>query len=168
MRSIRRSGRKLSLLVVILTMLAGSASALAKAPQGQFTATQLYPSSQYSTTIAKDVGSRAQAAAQSSAKLVSVIVKLQTAPLATYAGGIPGLAATSPQVTGAEKVDPQSPASKQYLEYVDAQQAAFASTAQAALPSATITHKFNIVLGGVSMLVPEDQVAALGSLPGVQ
>ena len=170
MRSIRRSGRLITLFMVILTVLAGSASALAKAPQPQFTATPLIAASQYSATVTKDVGSRPQAAIQAigaSTKLVSVIVKLQAEPLATYAGEIPGLAATSPQVTGAEKVDPQSPASKQYLAYVDAQQDAFASTAQAAIPSAKITHRFNIVLGGVSMLVPEDQVAALSNLPGV-
>ncbi len=79
MRSIRRSGRLITLFMVILTVLAGSASALAKAPQRQFTATQLYPSSQYSVSVAKDTGSRPQAAiqaARSSAKLVSVIVKL--------------------------------------------------------------------------------------------
>src|SRR6476620_9403720 len=105
MRSIRRSGRLLTLLMVILTLLAGSASALAKAPQQpHFTATPLTPSSQYSATIATDIGNRPQAAARSNAKLVSVIVKLQAAPLATYAGGVPGLAPTSPQITGAEKV----------------------------------------------------------------
>src|SRR6476620_11565918 len=120
MRSIRRSGRLLTLLMVVLTLLAGSASALAKAPQQrQFTATALTPSSQYSATIAKDIGSRPQAAARSSAKLVSVIVKLQAAPLVSYAGGVPGLAATSPRVTGADKVNTQSPESKQYLAYVD-------------------------------------------------
>jgi subtilisin family serine protease len=153
--------------MVILTLGAGSASALAQGQQRQFTATPLYPSSQYSSTITKDMGSRPRALARSNAKLVSVIVKLKDAPLATYTGGVPGLAPTSPQVTGAEKVDVQSPASKQYLAYVDAQQAAFANTALATVPSAKITHKFNIVLGGISMLVPEDQVAALNSLPGV-
>lgn len=53
------------------------------------------------------------------------------------------------------------------MAYVDAQQATFAGAAKAAIPSAKIIHKFNIVIGGVSMLVPEDQVAALSSLPGV-
>ncbi|MEO7911024.1 MAG: S8 family serine peptidase [Roseiflexaceae bacterium] len=171
MRSIRRSGRLITLFLVILTVLAGSASALAKAPQQQqFTATALTPESQYSAAITKDIGHRPQAAARavgSNTKLVSVIVKLQAASLANYAGDVPGLAATSPQATGAAKVDPQSPQSKQYLAYVDAQQNAFASAAQAAIPSAKITHKLNIIVGGVSMLVPEDQVAALSSLPGV-
>src|SRR5829696_5093764 len=47
MRSIRRSGRKLSLLVVILTLLVGSASAFAQtSPNPNFTATPLSPSDQ--------------------------------------------------------------------------------------------------------------------------
>src|SRR6476659_8075487 len=156
MRSIRNRGRLLTLLMIILTLLAGSASALAKAPeQPHFTATPLTPSSQYSATIAKDIGNRPQALARSNAKLVSVIVKLQNAPLATYTGGVPGLAATSPRVTGADKVNTESPESKQYLAYVDAQQAAFAISARKAIPSARVTHKLDIVVGGVSMLVPE-------------
>src|SRR3954453_22449479 len=53
MQSIRRSGQLVTLFMVILTVLAGSASALAKAPR-QFTATPLTPVSQYSATITKD------------------------------------------------------------------------------------------------------------------
>jgi hypothetical protein len=48
----------------------------------------------------------------------------------TYTGNIPGLAATSPVVTGAETIDTQSANSKQYLGYLDAQQDAFVASAQ--------------------------------------
>ena len=59
MRSSRRNHRLLGLLLVILTALAGSASALAQvAPASRFTATPLSPSSQYSATFAKDMRSR--------------------------------------------------------------------------------------------------------------
>jgi subtilisin family serine protease len=100
-------------------------------------------------------------------RLTSVIVKLTAAPLATYEGGVPGLAATSPRVTGADKVDLQSPASKQYLSYVDAQQDTFVANAKQAIPGARVTQKLDIVVGGVAMVVPEDQLVTLAKLPGV-
>jgi hypothetical protein len=172
MRSIRRSGRLLTLLMVVLTLLAGSTAALAKAPQQpHFTATPLAPSDQYSITSAKDGVSQPQSSARLAganiSKLVSVIVKLNSASLASYKGDVPGLAATSPQVTGAEKIDLQSPASKQYLAYVDAQQDTFVANAKQTIPTATVTQRLDIVVGGVAMVVPEDQLAALAKLPGV-
>ena len=142
MRSFRKSGRKLSLLVVILTMLAGSASAFAQtSPNPNFTATPLSPSDQSSLSVVKDnpaaqpqlQGARSAAPAP---KRVGVIVKLKDAPLATYKGEVPGLAATSPVATGAEKIDTQSATSKQYLGYLSAQQDAFVASAQQAIPSA--------------------------------
>ena len=55
MRSFRRSGRKLSLLVVILTMLAGSASAFGQTSQPtNFTAAPLSPSDQATLAVVKN------------------------------------------------------------------------------------------------------------------
>ena len=154
--------------MVILTLLAGSASAFAQtAPATQF---YRYAAFAFGLNIAAVVknnrGARPQPqAARMTAgpvKRIGVIVKLKDAPLATYKGDVPGLAATSPVVTGADKVDPQSPASKQYLSYLDAKQDAFV-----ALPS-RLSHRRGhptARCGGqaVAMQVPADQIDTLKS-----
>jgi uncharacterized repeat protein (TIGR01451 family) len=173
MRSIRRSGRKLSLLTVILTMLVGSASAFAQvAPAPGLTATPLSPSDQASLSVIKDnaVAQPQLQSAQRAApapKRVGVIVKLKDASLAAYRGDLPGMAATSPVVTGADKVDTQSANSKQYLGYLDAQQNAFIASAQKAIPSASATQRLDVIVNAVAMQVPSDQVDTLKALPGV-
>ncbi len=50
------------------------------------------------------------------------IVQLKDPSVSMYMGGVSGLAATSPQATGARRLDPTSPASQAYLDYVNAQQ----------------------------------------------
>ena len=61
--------------------------------------------------------------------LVSVIVKLDAEPLATYRGGVPGLAPTSPEVTGAPKLDLKSPSSLAYLGHLAQVESTFEATA---------------------------------------
>jgi hypothetical protein len=53
------------------------------------------------------------------------IVQLEGAPLASYRGGVRGLQATSPAVTGESKLDVQSAASQAYLNYLAEQQDQF-------------------------------------------
>jgi len=54
-----------------------------------------------------------------------------------------------------------------YRAHVAGKQAAFEAAARAALPQARVLHRYQMVLGGIAMLVPENQVRALSSLPGV-
>jgi subtilisin family serine protease len=100
-------------------------------------------------------------------RLVSVIVKFDAQPLATYAGGVAGLAPTSPAVTGAARLDVNEPRSRDYLQYLAGVRRRFESAVAAAAPRARIVHDLPIVVGGVSMQVPESEVAALSSVPGV-
>jgi hypothetical protein len=53
------------------------------------------------------------------------LIRLSDAPLTSYQGGIAGLGATSPSVTGARKLDANNPASLAYRDYLAAQQAQF-------------------------------------------
>lgn len=46
------------------------------------------------------------------------IIQLDDASLATYQGSIPGLKATSPEATGARRLDTRSPESQNYLKYL--------------------------------------------------
>jgi hypothetical protein len=101
-------------------------------------------------------------------KLVSVVVKLDVASLASYGGGVPGLNPTSPHVTGAEALDVTALDSRRYLDYVGAQLDSFSNNASKTLTQATITRRFETVIGGVAMLVPADEVGLLTQLPGVQ
>jgi subtilisin family serine protease len=98
--------------------------------------------------------------------LVSVIVKLRVAPLASYRGGVRGFAATSPRVTG-QKLKLRSQASRRYLRYVHTRMRAFERAARRMAPRARVTHTYDLVYGGVSMLVPASKIKQLAHIKGV-
>ena len=110
----------------------------------------------------------AESAAAAAQGLVSVIVKLDVEPLATYRGGVPGLAATRAATVGTPRLDTRSARSALYLSHLGSRIEAFATTARRAIPGARIIHRYQVVVGGVSMLVPEDALDALAALPGVR
>jgi uncharacterized repeat protein (TIGR01451 family) len=156
MRPVRRSRRLLCALMVALTILATSAAALAQGSDpGHFTVRALTPSRVVEQQFAK------------TSKLVGVIIKLDVAPLATYTGSIPGLAATNPQATGAARLDSRSAASQRYLAYVDQRLRDFERVALARIPLAHVTAHYRYVFGGVAMVLPADQLDAATKLPGV-
>ncbi|HWQ14807.1 MAG TPA: S8 family serine peptidase, partial [Roseiflexaceae bacterium] len=169
--------RLASLLLVGLVALGGAASAVAQQGGSGFSATPLDPAGQEHTAAIKGatlpmapaaVAEQAAAIGSGADKRVSVIVKLDVDSLAAYEGGLPGLPATSPRVTGAPALDATAPASRLYLDYVAQEIDTFASTAKASLSSAVITHRYDVVVGGVTMIVRADEVEALAALPGVQ
>jgi subtilisin family serine protease len=98
---------------------------------------------------------------------VNVIVRLEDSPLVSYAGTVPGLPATSPKITGQEKLDPNSPNSTSYRAYLKGKQDDFAAKVSGSIPGASITHRFDVILGGVALTLPSDQLTALSALPGV-
>jgi uncharacterized repeat protein (TIGR01451 family) len=158
--------RKLPLTLALTLAVGMPASAQDK---GRITgATPLQPGTTYGVGKTGPAGAaRAQAQAVTlDEKRVSIIVKLADEPLAAYKGGVGSLAPTSPAVTGARALDASSTASRQYLNYLSQRQAAFAAAAQA-ISGAEVRQRFDIVLGGVSMLVPETRLDAVRALPGV-
>jgi uncharacterized repeat protein (TIGR01451 family) len=132
-------------------------------------ATPLQPTTTHKlgTTGGAAAGARAQAPSRAD-KRISIIVKLRDDSLAAYKGGVTGLAATSPAVTGARALDLGSTASRQYLSYLRQRQNAFSQAASGAVAGAEVRQRFDIVFGGVSMLVPAAQVDAIRALPGVE
>jgi hypothetical protein len=100
--------------------------------------------------------------------LVSVIVKLDFEPLATYRGGVNGYEATNPEIAGTTRLDVDSSASQAYLAYVDSQINAFQSSLAQAIPAAKITNRYRSVIGGVSVILPASELGALSSLSGVK
>ena len=99
--------------------------------------------------------------------MVPVIVKLEDESLASYRGGVAGLEPTSPAVTGEKRLDTRSLRSQAYLKYLSQKQNDFAAAAAAAIPGATVTYKFDVVLNAVAMTVPASKVDELAALPGV-
>lgn len=100
-------------------------------------------------------------------RLVSVVVKLEDDSLATYEGGLPGLAATSPKITGARRLNTRSTAARAYLRHLRDRQDAFV-TATASVRRARVVHRFSHVFGGVSMTLPESEIPRVVQLPGVK
>ena len=96
------------------------------------------------------------------------IVKLTDASLATYKGGISGLAATSPEVTGARKLDAKSPASVAYLDYLAGKQADFIKSMQTALGrTVEVSFQYLNVFNGLAVYASQEEAGLLAKLPGV-
>ncbi len=96
---------------------------------------------------------------------VSVLVKLDYDSIATYAGGVGDLAATSPSVTG-QPLD-GSPDEQRYAEFAAAKEAAFAGELAQVVPGAPIERTLRTVYGGVELTVPADRAEEIAALPGV-
>lgn len=103
------------------------------------------------------------------ASLSGYIVQLSDPPLASYRGGVPGLAATNPATIGATKLDPSSPASKAYLSYLSQQQQAFLTTLAATIgraPVATISYTY--AFNGLFIPLSDDEAGVVAKLAGVK
>jgi len=160
----RRLGRIVfNVLVVLTTTLLISTQDLPKAPLG-------LDGHSSDTRFGHHIR-RAKACAcraRKGSRTVSVVVKLKGESLATYSGGVPGFAPTSPRATGAPQLDPRSRDGQAYLQHLAQLQSAFESRARAAIPQAKSTHHFDILLNAVAMVVPREQVKTLASLPDVE
>jgi uncharacterized repeat protein (TIGR01451 family) len=96
------------------------------------------------------------------------IVLLEDAPLATYAGGVSGLTATSPTTTSANKLDASSPTSVAYLSYLAAKQAEFIANAEKMLDrSVDVVYQYAAALNGMAARVSAAEAKKLATLPGV-
>lgn len=100
--------------------------------------------------------------------LVTVIAKLAVDPVVTYGGGVAGLAATSRAATGAARFDRRSPAVAKYRAHVARVQDDFEGAVRLAIPAARVLYRYDMVLGGVALQVPEGALDALAAIPGVQ
>ena len=89
------------------------------------------------------------------------IVQLADAPLASYAGTIPGLAATRPD-RGA-KLDPETPRAKAYMRHLDTQRGKMLGK----MRNVKMLYKYNMVFNGFSAQLTEDEVRDLKKTQGV-
>lgn len=98
--------------------------------------------------------------------VVAVIVRYDSPPLASYEGGIPGLAATSPAVTG-ERLDLRASRSQAYLRHLAGERDRVIQTVRNMAPNATISHNLAIVVGGLAVQAPRSEIDRLREVPGV-
>ena len=94
---------------------------------------------------------------------------LTDAPVSSYRGGIPGLEATSPAVTGVRKLDPNSLASRAYYDYLVQQQEHFRQLLSERLGwNVEYFHTYRWVLNGVVVQLTPQEAEMARSLPGVR
>ena len=106
------------------------------------------------------VPSTAIAAPRQAPTVDYAIVRLSDAPLASYEGGIPGLARTKP-ATG--RLDPSSPAYRAYEQFLANERANYRAFLAQRLPGVEVVAEYDTVLNGVAVKLngaPIQQLAA--------
>jgi hypothetical protein len=97
---------------------------------------------------------------------VAVMIKLDQDSLSAYRGGVDGLQATSPSVTG-HQIQPGSAAVRAYQAYLDQNERAFTHDLAQRVPAAHVTGSYRTVYGGVSATVPANSVRTILGIDGV-
>lgn len=167
-----RGAKAVAALVLPAALLTATSTGTSNADEAgpdSLTATQLAP-----TDRIAGHKSASSAAAESSpsllnrtdSTLVPVMIKLDHDALASYAGGVAGLAATSPSATH-RKLDLGRSAEKKYAAYLAKNEKAFSAGLGQVAPAASVKQSYRVVYGGVSALVPANKVRAILALPGV-
>ena len=95
---------------------------------------------------------------------IPVMVRFDVDPIASYAGGIEGIPATSPSVTG---VDLASNGEYSYQRYLASRMDSIADTIRRSIQGARVLRTYAVVYGGASMLVPAGHIRDLLWVPGV-
>ena len=148
--------------------LVATASAGSAKPAPSFTATALSPAG-----VVRGAKAPSSSLAQTDPALlgrkdatpIPVLVKLDYDPVASYAGGVSGYAPTSPRKTGRKLSG--SPAEKRYTEYLASRENAFLKDLSKRVPTARVGQRLRTVYGGVSAILPANQVAELLKIDGV-
>ncbi|MCK2220326.1 S8 family serine peptidase [Actinomadura sp. ATCC 31491] len=99
-------------------------------------------------------------------KPVSVVVKLDYDSLAAYRGGLPGLPATSPAVTG-KALDTRSADARKYTGHIQKVEEGFLAELAKRVPGAVAGQRIRTVYGGIALRIPGDKAAEVLKLPGV-
>ena len=159
---------------LVMALLSGAGQTALAGPQStpdptKFTATSLTPDSTFSSAKSP-TGKIAQTdpalLGRADSNLINVMIKYDYDATASYAGGVAGLAATSPSVTG-KKLKNNKAAVDAYEKYAKQVSTKISSAVTAALPSATIGQEFVTAYGGVAARIPANSVANLLKVSGV-
>ena len=164
--------RRISAAIATLCLLAGQtilAGAVSGADPSKFTATPLTPDSTFSGAKSSS-GAIAQSdpalLGRTDSTLVNVMVKYDFDAAASYAGGIKGLAATSPRVTG-KSLKANAAAVKSYNDYTASLTKKITARAEKAATKLKVTSSFGTAYGGVAGQIPANQIGDLLKVDGV-
>jgi subtilisin family serine protease len=94
---------------------------------------------------------------------VEVVVTLDAPPLATAIQRSRVLSARYK----AQRLDLRAPTSVAYIHSLAVAQSALAARITTTVPEARVTWRYQVVLNGLAVLVPRDELATLASVPGV-
>ncbi len=96
------------------------------------------------------------------------MIRLADPPLAAYMGGINGFAATSPQVTGARKLNVNAPAARAYMSFLTAKQDQTLAAMDKALNRAVkVVHHYYATNNGFAISLTPAEAETVAQLPGV-
>jgi Subtilase family/Fibronectin type-III domain/PA domain len=165
-----RPQRKLGALVGALLALGLVAGSTASAIEpGDLTAKPLTPVERISGTKSVS-GKLAQTdpnlLTRNDGALVDVVIKLDYDATASYAGGIEGLAATSPRATG-KPLNRRAANVQRYEAYIAGQEKSVLSALRKQVPSAKVGLKLHTVYGGFAARIPANSVERVLAIPGV-
>jgi hypothetical protein len=135
----------------------------------QFQATPLTPESTF-VGMKSATGSLAETdpslLGRTDSTLINVMIKYDYDPTASYAGGVAGLEATSPAVTG-KKLKNNKAAVDAYETHAKQLSKQIGSAVTAAVPGAAIGEEFVTAYGGVAAQIPANSVADVLKVAGV-
>ena len=97
---------------------------------------------------------------------VPVFVKLDYDAVASYSGGVEGLAPTSPAVTG-KSLKANKGAVDAYRQHLSTEEAAARQAIDSAVPQSTMLDSFQVAYGGLTGVVPANKISALLAVDGV-
>ncbi len=96
------------------------------------------------------------------------VIELVDPSVSVYMGGIRDLAATSPEATGAHRLDAQNPDAQAYQAYLQGQQQNFLTAMQSAYGrEVTVEFSYQYALNGIAAYLSHAEALAAFNLPGV-
>jgi uncharacterized repeat protein (TIGR01451 family) len=96
------------------------------------------------------------------------IIRLEAPPVASYEGGITGLKPTSPNVTGAAKLDMNSPDSLAYADFLEMGRDNFINEMNKAVGrDVNVVYEYFAALNGIAVELTQKEVLIVADLPNV-
>jgi subtilisin family serine protease len=97
------------------------------------------------------------------------VIRLDAEPLATYRGGVVGLAPTSPEVTGAPRLDTATVESRAYADYLETAQSTFVARLEKAIGhTADVRFTYKNSTNGLAVWLTPREAALVARMPGVE
>ncbi len=177
MRTPRHSGLRrrsavpftLMLAVAVAFVASGSASGQSEDAAARFQASSLTPDSTFAGSKSSS-GYMARTdpslLGRTDATRINVFVKYDFDATASYTGGVAGLRATSPSVTG-KGLRNRTAAVRAYDRYTAALSRDITADIRAAVPSITVRATFRTVYGGIAASLPANEVGDVLKVDGV-